>query len=372
MSLSWNELKHGFVSKINSYNPQIILKKLIKFISKDDKMPHLEFENTIAKELKEIFASSHINFLLGSGLSVGMIPILNDIEDKLNKAEELNDPDGIYDIKKEIFEQIIYPNTDILLDKSKNKTVQENYNSFIEIIYDLIYRRDSNLLHKQINIFTTNYDMFLEIAFEKNIVNFNDGFLGRINPSFNSNNYNKSYQQKSIFLEKEFEVPSINLYKIHGSISWKLTDTIIYLKHREQIIEDIAALEKTKGTRDQFIDLYNKLILINPSNKKFKNTLFDTNYYDLLRIFANEMEHLNTSLFVLGFSFADKHIKDLVIRAANSNPTLKIYIFVYDDKKAIFDTISKKAQNNNVHLIQHQDIQYDLNNIINVFKQIKK
>ena len=58
----------------------------------------------------------------------------------------------------------------------------------------------------------------------------------------------------------------------------------------------------------------------------------DKNYYDLLRIFSNELEKENSVLFVLGFSMADEHISEIVTRSIESNPTLMVYIFAYDQE----------------------------------------
>jgi hypothetical protein len=52
-------------------------------------------------------------------------------------------------------------------------------------------------------------------------------------------------------------------------------------------------------------------------------------------IYNNELEKENGVLFVMGFSFADEHIRELTLRVANTNPTSIIYIFVYD-KGAVF------------------------------------
>jgi len=52
-------------------------------------------------------------------------------------------------------------------------------------------------------------------------------------------------------------------------------------------------------------------------------------YYELLRIFANELEKENSTLFVLGFSFRDEHLRQMILRAASGNPTLQILIFCY-------------------------------------------
>jgi hypothetical protein len=78
-----------------------------------------------------------------------------------------------------------------------------------------------------------------------------------------------------------------------------------------------------------FLEEYDKLSIVNPTKGKFQQTVLDQKYYDLIRIYANELERENTLLFVMGFSFADEHIRDLTIRVANSNPTLMIYIFAY-------------------------------------------
>lgn len=57
--------------------------------------------------------------------------------------------------------------------------------------------------------------------------------------------------------------------------------------------------------------------------------LWDRTYYDLLRIYANELDKENTLLLVFGFSFADEHLRDITLRALK-NPTLKLVIFAFN------------------------------------------
>ena len=52
----------------------------------------------------------------------------------------------------------------------------------------------------------------------------------------------------------------------------------------------------------------------------------------MLRLYANELEKENSILFVMGFSMADEHIRDITIRAIKSNPTLKVFICSYSQK----------------------------------------
>jgi hypothetical protein len=70
-------------------------------------------------------------------------------------------------------------------------------------------------------------------------------------------------------------------------------------------------------------------IVINPTKEKFKHTLLNHVYYDLLRMFSNELEKENSVLFVMGFSFADEHVRAMTLRAANSNPTLIVYVLAH-------------------------------------------
>ena len=51
--------------------------------------------------------------------------------------------------------------------------------------------RETSIVHKIINIFTTNYDNLIEKALEKNHIDYFDGFSGRINPKFSTANYGK-------------------------------------------------------------------------------------------------------------------------------------------------------------------------------------
>jgi len=54
-------------------------------------------------------------------------------------------------------------------------------------------------------------------------------------------------------------------------------------------------------------------------------------------------------LFVMGFSFADEHIRKITLRAANANPTLLVVIFAYDNNPQ-FDFVNK-TNNNNVMVL---------------------
>lgn len=97
-----------------------------------------------------------------------------------------------------------------------------------------------------------------------------------------------------------------------------------------------------------FRDAYDELVMINPRKAKFRETVLDLHFYELMRLYANALEKPTTCLFVMGFSFADEHIAQITRRAVASNPTLLVIIFAYDDgaKEAIQKCIGKSNHNN--------------------------
>ena len=85
-----------------------------------------------------------------------------------------------------------------------------------------------------------------------------------------------------------------------------------------------------KGVED-FIEKYNELVIVNPTKKKFSETVIDDHFYELMRMYSNALERENTLLFVMGFSFADEHILNITQRALKTNPTLLVVIYAYDE-----------------------------------------
>lgn len=313
-------------------------------------------------QIKLIFQDSNLNFLFGSGLSAGYLSTLNSIEEDITAANDIADVKKRHlELEKlfgQYFKDVIQKNVQLLpgatptsAEAARINNVLESYESFFDGLRDLLFRRKSTILNKQANIFTTNIDAFVELALDKLALEYNDGFIGKFKPIFSSSNFRKIYSQKSQHFSNESEIPSLNLIKLHGSLTWEATveNSIEFSGQLSQVHRISSAI----GTPD-FVDEFNKLCIVNPSKEKFRDTLLNQNYYDLLRLYSNELEKENSSLFVMGFSFADEHIRELTIRVANSNPTLIIYIFSYNEQSTFeFESLFSKAtiKNRNIILI---------------------
>lgn len=302
-------------------------------------------------KIRKTIDSANINFLIGAGLSMPFLDVLRDVEVFL--SDENRNKADITKKKKEYFEKVMLGNLEIVDEKIniKKDEVLLSYKTFYKILNDILLKRENSILTKQVNIFTTNIDIFSEKALEEAGIEFNDGFHGRFNPIFNLGNFKKSYFKKSLHYENTSEIPVFNILKMHGSLTWNLNAAKdkIYL---DKNLDIVRGVEKSKSKNDaNFNDNYKKLTIVNPTKDKFEDTLLKQYYYDILRIYSNELEKENSVLFVLGFSFADKHIKDMTSRVAASNPTLKIYIFAHEKTTDIYESLVNDAKNKNIEVI---------------------
>lgn len=319
------------------------------------------------KYFKDIMQCANINFLIGSGLSTPYLKTLGSIEKKITSLSRKKNIDEsvqllvMNSLFHQYFEDVMYKNSFIFensFDKDKDITLN-NYSEFLRTFNSLLQRRGSTILNKKVNIFTTNIDLFFEKALEDLGLEFNDGFSGRQIPVFSLSNYNKVLTKKSLYFDNESKIPIFNYLKLHGSLNWRFGDKnrIVYtndLSYLENIhnlsleckfleIKDndtIDGLIKTATKRKkqgeieekkicEFQKEYEKIPVINPTKDKFKESVLDFNYYELLRFYSNELEKENSVLFVMGFSMADEHIADITLRLAKSNPSLTIIVFVH-------------------------------------------
>ena len=312
------------------------------------------------EELRKVVQSTNINFLLGSGCSLPAIQVLGEIE---NKIQGLIDDGEVDKASKEIFDFLkIFPpiSKELHSGKTKEKTEEtnQNYISFLRSIFSLLSERKSNILHNQATIFTTNYDLFIECASEHIScpLKINDGF--HRSPALNGKHkfspseFFHTISSNGNLYNYRVTIPTVNLIKLHGSLNWNVENGSIYHIQPKIIWERISSAEAVELSEDY--EEFNKLFsVILPQKEKFRHTLINQTYYDLLRIYSNELDKENTVLIVEGFSFADEHILEITKRALR-NPTLKLIVFCYDiTAKKRANTIFKEY--NNVDIVYKKE-----------------
>lgn len=340
---------------------------------------HVVLSEDCKSILKNLFSGCRVNFLFGAGFSANLLGTLKNNEVIFEALQRHHANSDDVRQKKTILSAFLYWSFFTnCIEPIASRTATDDaslasYKEFGDIVYRIFTERGNPALDRQFNIFTTNYDPIIELIFDHSPCICNDGFEGRIIPQFSTDNYSKTYYRQAVFSNRKAEIPSVNLLKLHGSVTWcvnTVENRIEYQEYKTQIrnfsekykslfdenIEKIKDYFKTTNLDnaeeqiDSFFmdDFFNSLLvkekdyeafindyktsflIVNPTKEKFSDTLLNKNYYELLRIFSNELEKENSLLVANGFSFRDEHILDLVKRSM-VNPSLKILIFVYEE-----------------------------------------
>lgn len=334
-------------------------------------------------ELDELIRGKNINFLIGAGASAPMYPTLS-FGEKYPTFEDIASHMKISKQAK-IFMYIYYfmnwlEPMSVSAQEFKNSfyddPVFKKYKKLVKLFYDYM-QCESNEKPKRINIFTTNYDLLFERAFDdflfcNPLIYFNDGSRGVFTKYVSNKNFYLNITHSGYNDNYRREVPTVNLFKLHGSLSWELFKDKIVVNEKNSIVYEIRnfineidiKLDQVKDIikscknedvnlfvellndmvetlrlddklLDDFYNIYSKLPIINPNKYKFFETVSEQHYYQLIRSFSYELERKQSILIVFGFSFADEHIRDIFERSL-LNPELEVILISY----------SKDGQNN--------------------------
>ena len=197
------------------------------------------------KQLRYFAMTKRLNFLIGSGASVPAIPLMSSFRSNDISDEEANNflSDKVKEVSKKVLED-----TSKASNEEDIKAVLKRYSEFIKVILQLLYHANSRQVTKNINIFTTNYDLFIEksldelMKYESFI--FNDGGNGYFNRILDSANYNKSVAYRGLNDNYLNELPTLSLIKPHGSMNWERNqeDNILI---RKSVVENPVVVKPT-------------------------------------------------------------------------------------------------------------------------------
>lgn len=319
----------------------------------------------IKKLLIDCITSKNLNVLIGSGCSVPAVPLMGitfkkikedylhlnfgkfdgdspDIEGYLNwlmtglnflnnsaeeKSKEIETYKEAFDItKKELLESIIKKYEDDLEDSQKK--VKDNYIKFYNAIFSIRRRNKDN---SPPNIFTTNYDLFNEVALEYLGIHYTNGFRGSVKRIFDPTVFNlrlvddqKRYKEKWSIIRNYFK-----LYKVHGSIDWEFIGSEIVQKDPNSIDAENAVIYPT-------------------ISKHFETQ--QTPYSELFRALSISLQKPDSTLLVLGYGFPDEHINQLITQSlSNKDFTLVVFGNKKEEKAEAF--LNKYQNNDNLHFI---------------------
>lgn len=326
--------------------------------TKDYFVKELSFDKKVEvlkEKLREFFNLKNVNFLFGSGTSNGAIPTMSELYKKLVftedekelkkefrcikrevgenlenclsvmyaarayykgiKSKDTKDQEVI-DYNKELYEQLIekvenhiFTEINISFESEEAQQVLEYYKTFYQ---KLALRSKDN---SRIRVFTTNNDLFNETALDALNLHYINGFGGGLRKFFNPALFNYTWSKRMDTSIDKYEPAEdmVYLYKIHGSVNWRETEK---LENNYFEIEEVSPALCTEKDA----------VLIYPTPTKQDKSL-GSPYVDLFREFQHKLLEPHSVLFVIGYSFSDRHVNEIIYRALSTNSTLNVVIF---------------------------------------------
>jgi hypothetical protein len=113
----------------------------------------------------------------------------------------------------------------------------------------------------------------------------------------------------------------IYLYKLHGSINW--------IEDKESINTFFKITEINNPSKDG-----DKNVLIYPTPTK-QNKSLGSPYVELFREFQKKLLEPHSVLFIIGYSFSDEHVNNIIYQALAVNSTINVVIINDIEKSEI-------------------------------------
>lgn len=236
-----------------------------------------------------------------------------------NDELNLNNDDGIQKLIKNIYDTLLnFIRAKVIIPKSE--IVKIEYLSPLKAFFD----------SGPLNIYSVNYDTAIEQFCAENRLNFTDGFDEAWNPGLFDD-------------EKNFD---IKLFKIHGSITWYKTEYNRFIKSLVRGKEESSdKIELITGEKAENLMIY-------PAQKyEYYEPLFEL----LMKMKENLLKSCDI-LFIVGYSFRDDHIRQLIWDVARKNKDLFIVLIgpdswqiyknrlrSYDDDNKILSSINSRV-----------------------------
>lgn len=213
------------------------------------------------------------------------------------------------------------------LDKLDAKICQIIYEIADKILPETIspYHRvalwtDATSRTHPVEVFTTNYDILMEQAFEIYRVPYFDGFVGSRKPYFDIR----------AMEEDEISPRWARLWKLHGSINW-------YQGSNKSVFRSGS---NEVGVRR----------VIHPSHLKYEESrrMPYLAMMDRLRAFLKKP---SAALVIIGYSFRDEHINEVLIQGLQSAQTAIAFALLFDDLAKYPKAIKLALERSNLSLL---------------------
>ena len=180
---------------------------------------------------------------------------------------------------------------------------------------------------ERLNLFTTNYDRYIEAGSDVAGLRIIDRFVGTLAPVFRASrlDIDLHYNPPGIRGEPRYLEGVARFTKLHGSVDWVDYDGTIRRIGLPFGAQDIRPFLTASG----IMSVDARQLMIYPNAAKDRETAYYP-YVELFRDLATTICRPNSTLICYGYSFGDEHI-NRVIEDMLTIPSAHLVIIAYDD-----------------------------------------
>lgn len=332
----------------------------------------MKLRQKIEPWLTAVFQSEHLSLLTGSGLTTAVTSIaevtsraMERIEFEIYKEEikkGADDQAQKMDRGKANFEDDIRVAIELLkgleiLDDPGSKELKDEIDVRMSDLINTILKNEKEFLKSdkrdiaisyfkrflisfasrtatkdRLNIFTTNYDRFIEYALDLAGIFALDRFIGKIQPVFRTNRIELDYHYNppGIRGEPRYVEGVIRYTKLHGSLDWRMLGRYITRAPLS------FGAEQTDGSLSK--KPFDSTVIY-PNSAKGIDTVFFP-YSELFRDFSAAICRPNSVLITYGYGFGDSHINQIILDMLTI-PSTHLVIISYDTGERVMSFIDK-------------------------------
>jgi hypothetical protein len=159
-------------------------------------------------------------------------------------------------------------------------------------------------------VFTTNYDLCIELAAAQSGVLIVDGFGRETPPTFDGSHFDIDFvRRRAESKSPEYLDGVIHLLKLHGSVDW--TEEKGQIVRREEPAVPI---------------------IIYPKSDKFELS-YRQPFLEMMSQLQTMLRQPNLGILIIGFGFSDAHLSEMLLAAVRKNLSLRVVIATLDCEK---------------------------------------
>ncbi|HQU71404.1 MAG TPA: SIR2 family protein, partial [Calditrichia bacterium] len=228
---------------------------------------------------------------------------------------------------------------------AKEEKRQEAFNYLVSFLMSFASRTGTR---DRLQIFTTNYDRFIEAGADAAGLSLIDRFIGSLNPLFRSSRLDIDihYNPPGIRGEPRYLEGVAKFTKLHGSLDWLNSWGQIRKMGIPFGAKEVHPYLDVPGTNgEEALGL-----MIYPNDAKDRETsLFP--YIELFRDFAASICRPNNVLITYGYSFGDEHINRIIEDMLIIPSTHLVIISHGDPLKRILNTYERLGRHSQITLL---------------------